>query len=125
MLGGVSHPSQAALSETPINGGNHPSAFAGTSEETGGCLYPISVCWRMLPLGHLALGPPGWTVEDTSPPPDLPAGPSTVSPRSFIPFPFAKGTGTSCEAENILNFGAKAGRGHASGWSFGSVVGQW
>lgn len=33
--GGVSHPSQAALSKTPINGGNPPPAFAGTSEETG------------------------------------------------------------------------------------------
>lgn len=30
---------------------------------------PHSMCWRMLPWGHLAPGPPGWMVEIPSPPP--------------------------------------------------------
>lgn len=88
-----------------------------------GCLYLILVCWGMLCPGHLALGPPGWMVEDSSPPAlSLPA------PSSHFHLQRAReqpGASPAREAENILSFGAQAGQGCASGWSFGSVVGQW
>lgn len=71
----------------------------------------------MLPPGHLALESPGWMVEDTCPPPDLPAEPQ---PRLSLLRVGGPGRFPFCEAENMLNFRAKAGGGDASGWSFGS-----
>lgn len=60
-------------------------------------------------------------VEDTCPPPDLPAEPQ---PRLSLLRAGGPGRFPFCEAENMLNFRAKAGGGDASGWSFGSALRQ-
>lgn len=86
------------------------------------CLYLISVCWGKLCPGHLALGPPGWMVEDSSPPAlSLPAPSPHFHLQRAREHP---GASPACEAENISNSGEQPGQGRASGWSFGSVVGQ-